>query len=58
MNLRQAILLYYNDEDVLSETLSGDKMLKRVYKLSQKETGVYKVVISSDERTYSKEFKI
>ena len=52
------VSLYYNDEAVLSETLSGDKILKRVYKLSQKETGVYKVVISSDERTYSKEFKI
>ncbi|MGJ8759988.1 MAG: hypothetical protein ACSHXA_05555 [Polaribacter sp.] len=52
------VSLYYNDEAVLTETLSGDKILKRVYKLSQKETGVYKVVISSDERTYSKEFKI
>ncbi|WP_208890443.1 hypothetical protein [Polaribacter sejongensis] len=52
------VTLYYNDEAVLSETLSGDKILKRVYKLSQKETGIYKVIVSSDERTYSKEFNI
>ncbi|UWD31172.1 hypothetical protein OEG92_01280 [Polaribacter sejongensis] len=52
------VTLYYNDEVVLSETISGDKLLKRVYKLSEKEVGAYKVVVSSDERTYSKEFNI
>ena len=52
------VSLYYNDEAVLSETISGDKLLKRVYKLSEKEVGAYKVVISSDQRTYTKEFKI
>ena len=52
------VTLYYNDEAVLSETISGDKLLKRVYKLSEKEVGAYKVVISSDQRTYTKEFKI
>ncbi|QXP71348.1 hypothetical protein H0I29_04495 [Polaribacter sp. R2A056_3_33] len=52
------VTLYYNDETVLSETISGDKLLKRVYKLSEKEVGAYKVVISSDQRTYTKEFKI
>ena len=52
------VTLYYNDEAVLSETISGDKLLKRVYKLSEKEVGAYKVVVSSDERTYTKEFNI
>ncbi|WP_340832792.1 hypothetical protein [Polaribacter sejongensis] len=52
------VTLYYNDEVVLSETISGDRLLKRVYKLSEKEVGAYKVVVSSDERTYSKEFNI
>ncbi|QXP63354.1 hypothetical protein [Polaribacter sp. HaHaR_3_91] len=52
------VTLYYNDEAVLSESISGDKLLKRVYKLSEKEVGAYKVVINSDQRTYTKEFKI
>ncbi|MDN3621039.1 hypothetical protein QWY81_16350, partial [Polaribacter undariae] len=52
------VTIYYNDEVVLSETISGDRLLKRVYKLSEKEVGAYKVVVSSDERTYSKEFNI
>ncbi|MGJ8759987.1 MAG: hypothetical protein ACSHXA_05550 [Polaribacter sp.] len=52
------VTLYYNDEAVLSETISGDKLLQRVYKLSEKEVGAYKVVVSSDERTYTKEFTI
>ena len=52
------VTLYYNDEAVLSETISGDKLLQRVYQLSEKEVGAYKVVVSSDERTYTKEFTI
>ena len=52
------VTLYYNDEAVLSETISGDKLLQRVYKLSEKEVGAYKVVVSSDERTYTKDFTI
>ncbi|QXP63355.1 hypothetical protein [Polaribacter sp. HaHaR_3_91] len=52
------VTLYYNNEAVLSETISGDKLLQRVYKLSEKEVGAYKVVVSSDERTYTKDFTI
>ena len=52
------VTLYYNDEAVLSETISGDKLLQRVYQLSEKEVGAYKVVVSSDERTYTKDFTI
>ncbi|WP_341220445.1 hypothetical protein [Polaribacter atrinae] len=52
------VTLYYNDKAVLSETVSGDQILKRVYKLSEKEIGNYKVIVNSDDRTYIKEFKI
>jgi hypothetical protein len=52
------VTLYYNDETVLSETISGDNILERVYKLSEKEFGDYKVIVSSDERTYTKEFTL
>ncbi|QXP65868.1 hypothetical protein [Polaribacter sp. AHE13PA] len=52
------VTLYYNNEAVLSETISGDKLLQRVYQLSEKEVGAYKVVVSSDERTYTKDFTI
>ena len=52
------VTLYYNDEAVLSETISGDKLLQRVYKLSEQKVGSYKVIISSNNRTYVKDFTI
>ncbi|WP_166387540.1 T9SS type A sorting domain-containing protein [Polaribacter sp. 11A2H] len=52
------VTLYYNDEAVLSETISGDKLLQRVYKLSEQKVGSYKVIISSNNRTYIKDFTI
>lgn len=49
------VVIYFNDEIILSETVEGSKKLERIYKLSNNETGTYKVVASSDNRTYVKE---
>jgi hypothetical protein len=53
------IVLYYNDEIILSEktTDSGD-ILNRVYRVSKKIKGDYKVVINYNNRTYKKHFNI
>ena len=52
------VVIYYNDAVISSETIEGDQLLKRIYKLSENQTGNYKVIMNSDDRTYVKEFKI
>ena len=52
------IVLYYNNDVILSETVKGKELLNRVYKLSKSERGAYKVVINTDNRTYTKDFTI
>jgi len=50
--------LYYNDTIIHSEEIEGKKFINRVYRLSKSEKGEYKLVINSDNRTYTKEFNI
>jgi hypothetical protein len=54
------VTIYYNHESVFSETIENDtsNLLNRVYKLSKKQVGHYKVVISTDNRTYVQEFTL
>jgi hypothetical protein len=53
------IVLYYNDEIILSEntTDSGD-IINRVYRVSKKIRGDYKVIVNTDNRSYKKDFNI
>jgi len=53
------VTLYYENDIVLSETLNGkDDLIKRVYKLSKSYRGDYKVIINTDNRSYTKNFDI
>ncbi|MFQ3181243.1 MAG: hypothetical protein ACI9Z4_000836 [Polaribacter sp.] len=52
------ITLLYNDEVIYSETLKGELMLKRVYRLDKELKGEYKVIVYCDDESYSNEFKI
>ena len=52
------VTIYYKNEAILSETIEGDQLLKRVYKLSENKSGNYKVIINTNERTYIKDFTI
>ena len=52
------VVIYYKNEIILSETLKGEDILKRVYKLSENQMGDYTIVINSDERMYVKNFTI
>ncbi|APZ45972.1 hypothetical protein BW723_06545 [Polaribacter reichenbachii] len=52
------VALYYNNEIIYSETVEGDSILNRVYKLDEALKGDYKVVIQNNGRRYSNEFKI
>jgi hypothetical protein len=53
------IVLYYNDEIILSEKVKdADAIVNRVYRVSKKIKGDYKVVINSNNRTYKKDFNI
>ncbi len=52
------VSIYYKGENILTETLKGNDLLKRIYKLSEIKTGDYKVIVNSDNRTYIKNFNI
>ena len=51
------VIIYYNDEVILSETVEG-KELQRTYKLSENKIGSYKVVVNSNNRTFVKDFTL
>ena len=50
--------LYFKDEIIYSETIKGNTILKRVYKLDKRIKGNYKVVLHNNERSYINNFKI
>ncbi|QXP71350.1 hypothetical protein H0I29_04505 [Polaribacter sp. R2A056_3_33] len=52
------VTLYYNNDIIFSDKVEGEKILNRVYKLSETEEGAYKVVINSDDRIYIKDFTL
>ncbi|QVY64825.1 hypothetical protein [Polaribacter sp. Q13] len=52
------VILYYDNHVILSEKVEGNKLINRVYKLTNTEKGAYKVVIYSDNKMYEKEFTI
>ncbi|WP_405609880.1 hypothetical protein [Polaribacter sp. Asnod1-A03] len=52
------ISLYYKGNLIHSETLKGNEVVNRVYKLSEKEKGDYKVVVNTDNKVYDKKFSI
>ncbi|QVY64824.1 hypothetical protein [Polaribacter sp. Q13] len=52
------VTLYYDNHVILSEKVEGNKLINRVYKLSNAEKGAYKVVIFTDNRSYVKNFRI
>jgi hypothetical protein len=51
------VVIYYNDEVILSETVEG-KELQRAYKLSENKIGSYKIIVNSNNRTFVKDFTL
>ena len=52
------VALYFNGEIIYSETIKGDSILNRVYKLDENIKGNYKVVLYNNGRSYTNDFKI
>ncbi len=52
------ILIYYKDKVVMNETIKGDGILYRIYKLSESQKGDYKIIINSENRIFKKEFTL
>lgn len=52
------VALYFKDEIIYSETIKGNTILNRVYKLDKRIKGNYKVVLNNNERSYINNFKI
>lgn len=52
------IELYFEDDLIHTETVKGDKILNRVYKLDQTLKGNYTAIIRSDGRVFVEDFRI
>jgi hypothetical protein len=42
----------------MNETIKGDGILNRIYKLSESQKGDYKIIINSENRIFKKEFTL
>lgn len=51
------IAIFFNGDIILSETIKDEIMLKRVYRLDENLKGDYKVIVSSNNKNYTNEFK-
>lgn len=52
------IQLYFENELIVSEELSGEDILSRVYNLKENINGNYKLILTSKDRVFRKSFKI
>lgn len=52
------VKIYFEDELIYSDTLSGEKILNRIYKLNNKLKGNYTTVINTDNRVFVENFKL
>ncbi|TXD50129.1 DUF3244 domain-containing protein [Polaribacter sp. IC073] len=55
------VSLYYKDELILSETITrtaSETILNKVYRVSKEKKGDYKVIVSSNDRSYLKNFSL
>lgn len=52
------ISLYHEGNVIFTETLSGDKILNRVYSLDDKVKGEYRIVLHNNGRSYTNTFSI
>ena len=57
-NKEVKILLYYNEELIYSNTFKEKGNLKKVFRLLESEKGTYKIVMHSNNETYSKEIEL
>ena len=52
------VTIYYEDEIVLTEKVTGGNILSRIYSFSESKKGAYQVIINTNNTTYSKGFRI
>ncbi|WP_170062923.1 hypothetical protein, partial [Polaribacter butkevichii] len=52
------VILYHDNNLIHSEKIEGKEILNRVYNVSKREKGTYKVVIYADNRMYVKDLTI
>lgn len=52
------VTIYYDDNIILSETITSETIINRVYSLDKNKKGNYNVVINNNKKSYSKKFSI
>lgn len=53
------VTIYYEDDVIYSETIVETKeILNRVYKVSKEQKGTYRVVVNTNKKSYTQDFKI
>ncbi|MBU2926872.1 hypothetical protein [Winogradskyella psychrotolerans] len=55
---KMTVELYFKDELIHSETIKGEDILNRVYKLDQNLKGNYTAIIRANDRVFVENFKI
>ena len=52
------VAIFFNDEVIFSETIKGEVVLKRAYRLDENIKGNYKVIVYCDDTDYTNEFTL
>ena len=52
------VRIFYEGDEIFSETVKGESLIQRAYKLEKQNKGYYKVVLKTNDRTYSNEFSL
>lgn len=52
------VKIYFEGTLILSESVTGEKVLNRIYNLSKEVSGTYKVILKSNDRTYTHTFSL
>lgn len=52
------IAIYYQGEVIYKDTVKGEDVLERIYKLEKDKKGAYKVILKTNDRTYTNEFSL
>jgi hypothetical protein len=50
--------LYFEGELIYTDTVKGDEILNRVYKLDKNLPGEYSAVVMANDRTFTEKFRI
>lgn len=52
------VVIYYEDELILSDVIEGEKLIQKIYRLHKNKKGDYKIVAKVNDRTYTRKISL